>query len=183
MRTVNHVHLLSPAILSLSHPLNPKPKLQPQTSTQPSGMDEFSIMVTDVEDEENRRKLLEAGEDEEVDKEDAHWLEGGISYALVVPRCYSRASVLPCSRAPVPPVLPHVTLQPPQLQTLLTLTSRITAMAPTPSSTCYPRLANTASRSTFSAASEGNPVPSAAPSPHPHPLYLPTHHYRHRLDA
>ena len=31
-------------------------------------MDEFSIMVTDVEDEENRRKLLEAGEDEEVDK-------------------------------------------------------------------------------------------------------------------
>ena len=77
-------------------------------------MDEFSIMVTDVEDEENRRKLLEAGEDEEVDKEDAHWLEGGGSYALVVPRFYSRASVLPCSRAPVPPVLPRVTLQPPQ---------------------------------------------------------------------
>ena len=60
-------------------------------------MDEFSIMVTDVEDEENRRKLLEAGEDEEVDKEDAHWLEGGVQCALVVTpvQSYARALVLP----------------------------------------------------------------------------------------
>ena len=38
------------------------------------GMDEFSIVVTDVAEEEKKRELL-ASEDEEVDKDDAHWLE------------------------------------------------------------------------------------------------------------